>query len=128
MKWPLKDEHTREIYLGLFMYIKRNQEGAIIAISQIAAKDISEYVGDESNELHLYLQSLKPTQVATLEQSDQAMARVLEDVINLLVDQGTIRFTDLPQAAQTKLLSRRELRGQRQGMNLLDDGDDDLTI
>ncbi len=106
------------------MYIKRNQDGAIIAISQIAVEDISEYVGDESSELHLYLQSLKSTQVATLEQSDQAMARVLEDVINLLVDQGTIRFTDLPDAAQTKLLSRRELRGQRQGMNLLDDGDD----
>ncbi len=110
------------------MYIKRNQDGAIIAISQIAAEDVSEFVGDDSTELHLYLQSLKPSQVASLEQSDQAMARVLEDVINLLVDQGTIRFTDLPQAAQTKLLSRRELRGQRQGMNLLDDGDDDLKI
>ena len=110
------------------MYIKRNQDGAIIAISQIAAEDISEYVGDDSAELHVYLQTLKPSQVASLEQSDQAMARVLEDVINLLVDQGTIRFTDLPQAAQTKLLSRRELRGQRQGMNLLDDGDDDLNI
>lgn len=106
------------------MYIKRNQEGAIVAISQIAAEDISEFVNDDSNELHLYLQSLRPSQVASLEQSDQAMARVLEDVINLLVDQGTIRFTDLPEAAQTKLLSRRELRGQRQGMNLLDDGDD----
>lgn len=106
------------------MYIKRNQDGAIVAISQIAAEDISEFVNDDSNELHLYLQSLRPSQVASLEQSDQAMARVLEDVINLLVDQGTIRFTDLPEAAQTKLLSRRELRGQRQGMNLLDDGDD----
>lgn len=106
------------------MYIKRNQDGAIVAISKIAAEDISEFAGDDSTELHLYLQSLKPSQVASLEQSDQAMARVLEDVINLLVDQGTIRFTDLPDAAQTKLLSRRELRGQRQGMNLLDDGDD----
>ncbi len=106
------------------MYIKRNQDGAIVAISQIAEGDISEFVGDDSSELHLYLQSLKPDQMTTLEQSDQAMARVMEDVINLLVDQGTIRFTDLPEAAQTKLLSRRELRGQRQGMNLLDDGDD----
>jgi hypothetical protein len=110
------------------MYIKRNQDGAIVAISQIAENDISEFVSDDSRELHIYLQSLKPEQMASLEQSDQAMARVLEDVINLLVDQGTIRFTDLPQAAQTKLLSRRELRGQRQGMNLLDDGDDDLSI
>jgi hypothetical protein len=110
------------------MYIKRNENGEIIAISQIAAEDIGEFVGEDSAELHFYLQSLKPSQVASLEQSDQAMARVLEDVINLLVDQGTIRFTDLPEAAQTKLLSRRELRGQRQGMNLLDDGDDNLNI
>ena len=110
------------------MYIKRNENGEIIAISQIAAEDISEFVGKDSAELHFYLQSLEPSQVASLEQSDQAMARVLEDVINLLVDQGTIRFTDLPEAAQTKLLSRRELRGQRQGMNLLDDGDDNLSI
>lgn len=105
------------------MYIKRNQDGAIIAISQIEADDISEYLNDNSDELHLYLQSLRPSQMASLEQSDQTMARVMEDVINLLVEQGTIRFTDLPEAAQTKLLSRRKLRGQRQGMNLLDDGD-----
>lgn len=110
------------------MYIKRNQEGVIVAISQIEDSDISEFVSDDSKELHIYLQSLKPDQMSSLEQSDQAMARVLEDVINLLVDQGTIRFTDLPQAAQTKLLSRREMRGQRQGMNLLDDGDDDLKL
>jgi hypothetical protein len=122
--FKLKDEKFSECYLDVSMYIKRNQDGVIIAISQIAAEDISEFVGDDSTELHLYLQSLKPSQVASLEQSDQAMARVLEDVINLLVDQGTIRFTDLPQAAQTKLLSRRELRGQRHGMDLLDDGDD----
>jgi hypothetical protein len=120
----LKDEKLSGFYLDVSMYIKRNQDGAIIAISQIAAEDVSEFVGDNSAEVNTYIQSLKPVPAASLEQSDQAMARVLEDVINLLVDQGTIRFTDLPEAAQTKLLSRRELRGQRQGMNLLDDGDD----
>lgn len=106
------------------MYIKRDQDGAISAISQDATGDIKEFIANDANELQTYLQSLKPTQVASLEQTDLAMARVLEDVVNLLVDQGTIRFTDLPEAAQTKLLSRRELRGQRHGMNLLDDGDD----
>ena len=103
------------------MYIKRDKEGAITAVSQEPTADINEQVDNESHELHGYLRSLKPIQVTSLEQTDQAMARVLKDVINLLVDQGTIRFTDLPEAAQTKLLSRRELRGQRQGMNLLDD-------
>lgn len=109
------------------MYIKRDKEGGISAISQELTNDINEFIASDAIELQTYIQSLKPTQALSLEQSDQAMARVLEDVVNLLVDQGTIRFTDLPEAAQTKLLSRRELRGQRQGMNLLDDGDD-LTI
>jgi len=106
------------------MYIQRSSDGAISAVSQTATQEFSEYIADESGELHAFFHSLKPSQVTSLEQSDQAMARVLEDVINLLVDQGTIRFTDLPEPAQAKLLSRRELRGQRQGMDLLDDGDD----
>ena len=106
------------------MYIKRDKDGAISAVSQDATEEIKEFIAHDSHELQTYIQALKPTQAASLEQTDMAMARVLEDVINLLVDQGTIRFTDLPEAAQTKLLSRRELRGQRQGMNLLDDGDD----
>lgn len=106
------------------MYIKRDRDSAITAISQDATADIDEFIADDSHEFQTYIQSLKLTQATSLEQTDQAMARVLEDVINLLVDQGTIRFTDLPEAAQTKLLSRRELRGQRQGINLLDDGDD----
>ena len=106
------------------MYIKRSADGAISAVSQNSTQDFHEFISDESSELHAFFHALKPAQVTSLEQSDQAMARVLEDVINLLVDQGTIRFTDLPQAAQAKLLSRRELRGQRLGMDLLDDGDD----
>ncbi|RYY04219.1 MAG: hypothetical protein EOO53_02540 [Gammaproteobacteria bacterium] len=110
------------------MYVKRSEDGAISAVSQTATHDFSELVTDDASELHAFLHALKPAQVTSLEQSDQAMARVLEDVVNLLVDQGTIRFTDLPEAAQSKLLSRRELRGQRLGMDLLDDGDDDLKI
>lgn len=120
----LTDEQTRSIYSGACMYIKRSEAGVISAMSVSATQDTQEFIADDSAELQAYVQSLKPAQVTSLEQSDQAMARVLEDVVNLLVDQGTIRFTDLPQAAQAKLLSRRELRGQRQGMNLLDDGDD----
>lgn len=109
------------------MYIKRNSAGELIAISQQREDGIDEWMADDAKELHDFLLQLKTTSM-TLEKSDQAMARVLEDVVNLLVEQGTIRFTDLPEAAQLKLLSRRELRGHRQGMNLLDDGDDDLNI
>ena len=40
------------------------------------------------------------------------MVRVLEDLINLLIDNGVIRITDLPEAAQQKLLERGALRSK----------------
>jgi hypothetical protein len=106
------------------MYIKRDSHQSIIAVSQLSEGDITEFLPDDSPELQLFLQSLHPRQLQTLAQSDLAMARVLEDVVQLLVEQGTIRFTDLPDAAQVKLLSRIELRGKSNCVNLLDDGDD----
>lgn len=105
------------------MYVKRNQHGEIISISKLASEEFSEQIVDDSQELLQFFQSEKSAEQLALEQTDQTMARVLEDVVNLLVEQGVIRFTDLPEAAQNKLLTRRELRGKRQGMNLLDDGD-----
>lgn len=110
------------------MYIKRNSQGKITAVSSVVEGEISEFISDDSMELLAFFNGVKDPQLLTLERSDLAMTRVLDDVINLLVDQGTIRFTDLPEAAQKKLSSRRELRGQRKGMELLDNGDDDLNI
>jgi hypothetical protein len=105
------------------MYIKRNEAGELIAISKIAGSDFVEAVADDAQELLAFIQQEKTAEQLALEQTDQTMARVLEDVVNLLVEQGVIRFTDLPDAAQNKLLNRRELRGKRQGIYLLDDGD-----
>lgn len=105
------------------MFIKRNQQGEIIALSKIASADFVEQVADNDSQIVAFLQSNKSAEQLALEQTDTAMARVLEDVVSLLVEQGVIRFTDLPAAAQDKLLARRELRGKRQGMDLLDDGD-----
>lgn len=110
------------------MYIKRNLQGSITAVSSIAEDGINEFISNDSAELQNFLNAKKNPHLLGLEQSDQSMARVLDDVVNLLVDQGTIRFTDLPEAAQKKLLSRRELRGQRKGMELLDNEDDNLPI
>jgi hypothetical protein len=52
--------------------------------------------------------------------------RVLEDVIDLLVEKGVFRFTDLPAPAQEKLLSRRSLRSSLRGLNLLGEEGDGL--
>lgn len=43
-------------------------------------------------------------------QSDLAMARVLEDLVDVLIEKKVFMFTDLPEGAQKKLLERRGLR------------------
>jgi hypothetical protein len=35
---------------------------------------------------------------------------VLEDLIDVLINRGLLQFTDLPEAAQAKLLERRQSR------------------
>ena len=60
-----------------------------------------------------------------LSQSDTAIVRVLEDLINELINRGVIKFTDLPVAAQDKLLSRQQTRSQLKNALGLLPGDDD---
>jgi len=43
-------------------------------------------------------------------QSDLALARVLEDLIEVLMEKKVILFTDFPEGAQQKLRERRGLR------------------
>ena len=45
-----------------------------------------------------------------LSATDADLARITEDLINVLVQKGVILFTDLPPAAQAKLLARRQTR------------------
>lgn len=106
------------------MYVKRNPAGEIIALSKQADAEFTESIASDSAELLVFLHSEKTAEQIALEQTDQAMGRVLEDVVNLLVEQGVIRFTDLPVAAQQKLLTRRELRSKHAGVYLLDDSEE----
>jgi hypothetical protein len=109
------------------MYIKRNENHEITAISRMDTDGFSEYLDDDASELQKFLRDIQPQRQKNLAESDLEMARVVEDLVGLLIDRSVIRFTDLPAAAQSKLLSRRELRTQHLGMNLLDD-EDDLKI
>ena len=59
-----------------------------------------------------------------LKQSDTELVRVLEDLIDVLINRGVFQFTDLPKAAQVKLMARRQTRatlGHRLQPLLLDD-------
>ncbi|MBK8188745.1 MAG: hypothetical protein IPK77_16655 [Cellvibrio sp.] len=106
------------------MFIKRDATGKIVAISKVQDAHAPEYMDDDHPELQIFMRSLKIYQQHELAQTDQSMARVVEDVINLLVEKNLIFFTDLPDAAQQKLLTRRAMRRQDKLSNLIDDTDD----
>lgn len=58
----------------------------------------------------------------TLSDTDAGLARVTEDLIDILINRGLIQFTDFPPAAQAKLLERRQTRATlSRRLKLLDD-------
>jgi hypothetical protein len=61
----------------------------------------------------------------SLADSDAGLARVTEDLIDILITRGIIQFTDFPPAAQAKLLQRRQTRATLSNrLKLLDEGED----
>ncbi len=106
-------------------YVQRDNTGAIYALSQVQQPGFSEWVNDADAEVLEFLASVNPV-LRDLSSSDLDFVRVVEDVIELLIDKNLIRFTDLPAPAQEKMMKRRKLRSDLLGGNfdLFDDEDD----
>lgn len=102
-------------------YILKNSAGEIIAISQNSqlSSDWQEVEAHDKAYLDYLEDSL--TKDAPFRESDIQLARVLEDLINLLVEKETIRFTDLPEPAQKRLIERQSLRKKNRSLNIVDD-------
>jgi len=60
-----------------------------------------------------------PEVARALSASDLDLIRVVEDVVDLLIDRNLLRFTDLPAAAREKLMQRRALRKALNPLTLL---------
>ena len=97
------------------LYIKRDTAGKIIALS-------AEPNGSTVEQAHLE----SPEVMDFLETSDLDLIRVLEDLIDVLLEKNLIRFTDLPATAQRKLLSRRTARDHLQDKASLLLNEDDI--
>lgn len=108
-------------------YVKRDEQGQIIAVFDTPESGVDEYLSIESEELIAFLTQSENADAedarTALMTSDMALVRVLEDLINTLIDKEVILFTDLPAAAREKLANREKIRGH---LSSLDDlmGDD----
>ena len=103
-------------------FVKRNEQGGITAVSQSPEPGFDEELAADNLELAAYLDDMGQGG-ASLSATDQDFVRVLEDVVELLIDKGIILFTDLPDSAQEKMLYRQRLRS-KMGNNLNLIGDD----
>jgi hypothetical protein len=93
-------------------FVKRDDTGKIIAVYSSAEIPGLDEVNSNDPQLidFLYDGDTDAAAKKDMIESDLGLARVLEDLIDLLIEKGTFRFTDLPEPAQQKLLARRGLR------------------
>lgn len=107
-------------------YIKRNQNGEISSVSLTHQEGYQRCEEQDIEELDSYLERIEASE-QNISGTDLPLVRVLEDLIDLLIDREVIRFTDLPEAAQQKLMNRRTLRTSlRAGLDLISDERDSV--
>jgi len=101
-------------------YILKNDAGEIIATSlEPTGHDHWEHI-DEKNEAYAAFLEAELIKHSPFRESDIHLARVLEDLIDLLISRNVIRFTDFPAAAQKRLTEREAMRNKDKSLSFDD--------
>lgn len=106
-------------------FVERNTSGAIVAMFAHTRSGADEWLDAADPQIQDFLAGT-PTSagIPDFDGLDNEFIRVLEDVIDTLIDKNVLRLTDLPHEAQRKLLARKGLRCRlRDSLDLLS-GDD----
>lgn len=96
------------------LFIERNEQGAITAIRQGEYQSDREPFSLLDDEVLAFLK--ESGEIDTLSQvlafSDNTLIRVLEDLIDVLIEKKVLLFTDLPPEAQEKIRERKRIRSR----------------
>lgn len=93
-------------------YVKRDADGEVAAVFRQAPEEPSESLPSDHPEIAAFFAGAGPPaeEAGGWAHNDLALARVLEDLISVLVEKSVIGFTDLPLDAQRKLVRRHGKR------------------
>lgn len=108
-------------------FAQRDENGRIMALFERPTENADEQVSSTDPDVEAFLRnaaSHPPQQL--LETTDREIVRVLEDLIEVLVDKNVLMFTELPLAAQDKLIRRRRARDQLGNDGNVMVGEDDI--
>ena len=98
-------------------FVARNVHGVIVSLHREPTAETQEFLADDHPDVDAFV-GRRPQADDRFRALDADFVRVLEDVIDLLIDRNIIRITDLPPEAQQKLFSRKSFRDSR-GKNSL---------
>lgn len=104
-------------------YVFKNAQGNIAASS---IEDLGEGWVFIENDAKEYVEFLENSLAGAspFRESDIQLARVLEDLISILIDRGMVRFTDFPPAAQKRLSTRDSMRKKNRLSGIVDESSD----
>ncbi len=112
-------------------FVKRDDSGAIEAITREPSDDTPEVADPTLPEVVTFLfgYTLKDDVEESWITADLSLARVVEDIVDILIKKDLVKITDFPIPAQQKLVSRH---GKRKDYNYItelfpeEENDDEL--
>jgi hypothetical protein len=102
-------------------HVLRNPDGSIASLAR-AERPGGELLADDHPDIVQFIGAHSAE--TGLNKADADFVRVLEDLIDTLMVKNVIRHTDLPEAAQRKLMLRKGLRNRMQNALNLFGGDE----
>jgi hypothetical protein len=108
---------------GVMPYVLRNTNGKIIGLSEKREHEGDEELSLSHPDVTAFLEAAKHQ----LSSSDTETIRVIEDLLDVLIEKKLLLLTDLPAAAQQKLSERQRMRSELNVLgNLMVDEEDIL--
>ena len=110
-------------------YVQRDQNNALVRVEAQAYAEATETLPADHHEIQAWFAGDEiEDSLKQLKNSDLEMIRVLDDLIQVLTRKGVISVTDLPPAAQAKLMDRNQAREALGGLSQLIDDDEEGLI
>ena len=111
------------------VYVKRDTYGTLLQVEAAPFEGMAGELAADSQEAQAWFANqTAESSLLQLKQSDLDMIRVLEDLITVLIRKGVVRITDLPEAAQSKLVGRSKARDALGGLHRLINDDESGLI
>ncbi|UVE18756.1 tryptophan synthase subunit beta [Pseudomonas sp. LS44] len=102
------------------LYVQRDAQGQLLRVEAASFEGMTGTLPADDQDVQAWFANQQlESGLLQLKQSDLDMIRVLDDLISLLMSKGVIRITDLPPAAQAKLMTRNQAREALGGLSRL---------